>query len=134
MLRLLLRLIGTASLTALVFVVAPREWMREIHLWLGMGEIPESPVVWYLARSTSAFYALTGGLFWVVSFDLERHREVLIYLGWAVTLLGVALTGIDWAEGLPLFWKIWEGPFVMAYGLVLLLMSRALPRHIAPRG
>jgi len=133
-LKILLRLIGAASLTALVFVVAPHEWMRSIHAWLGMGELPEAPVVWYLARSTSAFYALTGGLFWLVSFDLQRHRLVVIYLGTAVALLGIALTIIDWLEGLPLFWRIWEGPFVTAFGLAVLMLSRALPRSAAPEG
>ena len=134
MLTALLRIIGTASLTALVFVAAPHEWMRSIHAWLGMGELPEAPVVWYLARSTSAFYALTGGLFWLVSFDLERHRRVLVYLGAAVTLLGIALTIIDWAEGLPLLWKIWEGPFVTVFGLIVFTLSRSLPRFAAPEG
>lgn len=132
MLKTLLRLLGTASLTAIVFVAAPHEWMRSIHAWLGMGELPEAPVVWYLARSTSAFYALTGGLFWVVSFDLERHRRVLLYLGAAVALLGVALTIIDWAENLPLFWKIWEGPFVTVFGVTVWLLSRGLPRSAPP--
>jgi hypothetical protein len=41
---------------------------------------------------------------------------VLIYLGAAVTLLGVALLVMDW----------WEGPFVMTLGLTLLLLSRAI--------
>jgi len=88
--------------------------------------MPDTPVVWYLARSTSAFYALLGGLFWVVSFDPRRHRSVLIYLGAAVTLLGVALLVMDWWEGLPLLWKVWEGPFVIVFGLVLLFLSRAI--------
>ena len=115
-------------MTALVFVAAPHDWMISIHAWLGMGALPDTPVVWYLARSTSAFYALLGGLFWVVSFDLEQHRQVLIYLGVAATLLGVSLTIIDWAEGLPVFWKVWEGPFVIVTGLAVWLLSRALPK------
>jgi hypothetical protein len=128
MLKLLLRVMGTSSLTALIFVAAPREWMRDIHEWLGMGPLPEGPVVWYLARSTSFFYALVGGLFWLVSFDLPRHRQIVIFLGVASTLLGVALTAIDWAEGLPFFWKVWEGPFVIAFGLTVCLLARSLPR------
>ena len=125
-LKIVLRLVGTASLTALILAAAPHSWMREIHAWLGLGTMPDTPVVWYLARSTSAFYALLGGLFWVVSFDPRRHRSVLIYLGAAVTLLGVALLVMDWWEGLPLLWKVWEGPFVIVFGLVLLFLSRAI--------
>ena len=59
-----LRVLGTSSLTAVLFVFAPHSWMDGIHQWLGLGKLPESPVVGYLARSTSAFYAMLGGLFW----------------------------------------------------------------------
>jgi hypothetical protein len=115
---------GSASLLGLIFVAVPYAWMDSIHVALGMGPLPEEPVVGYLARSTSAFYALLGGLLWVVSFDLVRHRRVLAYLGAAVTSLGVILLVVDWAEGMPSFWTIWEGPFVAAFGLSMLFLSR----------
>jgi hypothetical protein len=123
-LKIILRLMGSSSLLALIFVAAPYTWMDSIHSALGMGRLPDTPVVGYLARSTSAFYAMLGGLFWVVSFDLSRHRPVLIYLGAAVTSFGVILVAVDWSEGLPLFWKIWEGPFVTALGLFIGFSSR----------
>ncbi len=126
LLKLLLRFLGTTSLFALVFVVAPYSWLDSIHSSLGMGQLPNKPVVGYLARSTSAFYALLGGLFWIVSFDLERHRLVLRYLGAAITLFGAALLVIDWWEGLPFLWKVWEGPFLMAFGLAIFFLSRKI--------
>lgn len=125
-LKLFLRLIGSAALLALIFVAAPHSWMDAIHAQMGMGQLPDAPVVGYLARSTSAFYALLGGLFWVVSFDLGRHRLVLIYLCVAITLFGGTLLVVDWWEGMPLFWKVWEGPFVMAFGLAVLFLSRSI--------
>ena len=125
-LKLILRLVGSSSLFALVFVAAPHAWMDSIHSTLGMGQFPDTPVVFYLARSTSAFYALLGGLFWVISFDLGRHRRVLIYLGAAVTSFGVVLLAVDWVEGMPFFWALWEGPFVMVFGLSILLLSRGV--------
>lgn len=125
-LKLFLRLIGSAALLALIFVAAPHAWMDAIHVQMGMGQLPDAPVVGYLARSTSAFYALLGGLLWVVSFDLSRHRLVLIYLGGAITLFGGTLLMVDWWEGMPLFWKIWEGPFVIAFGLAVLFLSRSI--------
>lgn len=127
LLRGILRFFGTTSLTALVFVVAPHSWMASIHADLGMGELPDRPVVWYLARSTSAFYALLGGLFWLASFDPPRHRSLLVYLGSALVLLGIALLGTDWLEGMPLFWRVWEGPFVTALGGTILGLSLKLP-------
>jgi len=125
-LRALLRIIGSSLLLALLFVAAPYESMDYIHLSLGMGTLPDSPVVGYLARSTSAFYAILGGLLWVLSFDLPRYRPVLTYLGAAIGLFGVVLLAVDWQEGMPRFWTLWEGPFVTMFGLAILLLSRRI--------
>ncbi len=119
---------GSSSLLALIFVAAPYGWMNEIHSMLGMGHLPDAPVVGYLARSTSAFYALLGGLLWVLSFDLVRYRAVLVYLGVAISVFGVALFVVDWSEGMPRFWTVWEGPFVLVFGLVILFLTRGVPK------
>jgi len=126
LLQLLLRLFGTSSLLALIFVAAPRGWMLDIHADLGMGDMPDAPVVWYLARSTSAFYAMLGGLFWTLSFDPVRYRPVLSYLGAAIVCFGLALFVIDYLEGLPAFWWLWEGTVVTAFGVAIL---RLTPRN-----
>jgi hypothetical protein len=133
LLKLILRVLGTSSLFALIFVVAPRGWMDAIHAELGMGQLPDEPIVGYLARSTSAFYALVGGLLWIVSCDLVRHRQVLIYLGGAVTVLGIVLFVVDWQEGMPLFWTAWEGPFVFLFGASVLLLGRRIGRREVER-
>jgi hypothetical protein len=95
LLKLSLRLIGTTAFFAVVAVVMPYSWMNSVHQWLGMGTLPPEPIVGYLARSTSAFYALLGGLLWIVSFDLYRHRRVLHYLGLAIIVFGGVLFPVD---------------------------------------
>ena len=118
-------------LLALVFVVAPRAWMEEIHTALGLGVFPDTPIVWYLARSTSAFYAMMGGLYWLASFDMGRQRLLLLFLGWWTVVLGVMLCGIDLWVGLPLSWTLSEGPVVILMGLALLyLISRTSDTHV----
>lgn len=118
-LRFVLRCVGTVSLLALVAVVMPYSWMNATHQWLGLGRLPDQPIVGYLARSLSAFYALLGGLLWALSFDLRRHRPTLCYLGGAIMVFGAMLTGIDWVERLPLYWRGWEGPWVMVIGAAI---------------
>lgn len=125
-LKFILRWIGTVSLTALIFVFAPYSWMDSIHNLLGMGQLADQPVVGYLARSTSAFYVLLGGLFWILSFDLRRYQPVMIYLSIAILFLGITLLIVDWWEGMPFFWKIWEGPVLILFGIALLVLSRRL--------
>ena len=121
--KLFLRIIGSAALFAIVAVVMPYSWMNAINKWLGMGELPAEPIVGYLARSTSAFYALLGGLFWVISFDLHRHRLVLCYLGIVIVIFGAALFIIDLLEGMLLSWSFTEGPFNITFGVVVLILS-----------
>jgi|TARA_B100000749_G_C18332333_1_gene425517 hypothetical protein len=131
LLQLFLRIGGTSMLLALVFVVAPRAWMEEIHTALGLGVFPDTPIVWYLARSTSAFYAMMGGLYWLASFDMGRQRLLLLFLGWWTVVLGVMLCGIDLWVGLPLSWTLSEGPVVILMGLALLyLISRTADAHV----
>jgi len=124
--RTLLRVIGTAALIAIVAVVMPYSWMDAIHRRLGMGQMPSEPIVGYLARSTSAFYAIFGGLLWLVSFDMHRHRQVLCYLGGATVVFGITLLFVDIVEGLPLHWILCEGPFNAAFGAYIFLVSRRL--------
>jgi hypothetical protein len=102
LLKFVLRLFGSASLSALIFVFVPYAWMDQIHSQLGMDSLPNQPVVGYLARSTSALYALVGGLFWRLSFDPKRYRAILIHLGYSVITLGAILLLVDWLEGTPL--------------------------------
>ena len=124
--KLVLRIVGSAALLAIVAVVMPSSWMDAIHQWLGMGRLPAEPIVGYLARSTSAFYALLGGLLWVLSFDLHRYRPVLIYISAAIIFFGTALFAVDLLEGMPLWWSFGEGPFNTAFGVVILVLSYRL--------
>ena len=133
-LKLFLRIMGTGALTALVFVAVPYSWMDAIHHWLGLGKLPSEPVVSYLARSTSAFYALLGGLAWVVSMDLRRHRLVLIYLGASTVVLGLVLGVVDWAAGMPRWWRLGEGPLDALFGLFILVCARRIVHGNQPCG
>lgn len=127
--RLLLRIVGSAALLAIPFVFVPYAGMNAIHDGLGMGQLPDAPVVGYLARSASAFYAILGGLLWVLSFDLRRHRLVLVYLGAAILLFGLVIFAVDFLEGMPRWWNLWEGSVNTLFGIVILVLSCRLGRN-----
>jgi NADH:ubiquinone oxidoreductase subunit 6 (subunit J) len=118
-----LRITGTVALLAVVAVVMPYSWMNAVHQWLGMGPLPAQPIVGYLARSTSAFYAILGGLLWLVSFDLRRYRPVLHYLGLVMILLGITIGIVDFMEGMPIWWRLAEGPINVVVGVLILLFT-----------
>lgn len=77
-LQLCMRGVATVTLLAAIFIAAPFAWMNSIHSRLGMGDLPEAPIVGYLARSSSALDTLFGGLTCVISTDLRRHYLVLL--------------------------------------------------------
>ena len=123
-LTVFLRVLGTVSGSAALCAVMPLRAMDSAHRALGMGPLPQGPVVEYLARSTSAFYALLGVLLWAASLDLERYRPLVRLLGIAFIALGALLLWADSAAGLPLFWRAVEGPVDAFFGAVLLWAGR----------
>ena len=116
--------LGIGSLFALVPVLMPMSWMAATHRWLGLGEMPTAPVVEYLARSLSAFYAFVGALCLVVAADLERYRPLVRFLGVAFALMSLALLGVDLAAGMPWWWAASEGPGGMVVGALLFVLAR----------
>ncbi len=121
---LLLRIVGVGSLFALVAVFMPSSWMAATHRWLGLGEMPTGPVVEYLARDLSAFYALVGALLLVLAADLGRYRPLVRFLGLAFALMSVALLGVDLAAGMPWWWTASEGPGGVVFGALLFVLAR----------
>jgi hypothetical protein len=120
----LLRFVGVGALFALVAVFMPVSWMAATHRWLGLGEMPTGPVVEYLARSLSAFYALAGALCVVLAADLERYRPLVRLLGIAFALGSLVLLGVDLAAGMPWWWTASEGPCGVVFGAVLFVLAR----------
>jgi hypothetical protein len=124
-LRLLLR--GTAVVmgSALIPAVMPLAWMDAVHQKLGMGPLPQGPVVEYLARTLSAFYAFHGGLLWIFAGDVRRYARPIGFSFGAGCVFGAALTVLDARIGLPAHWAMAEGPFVLLLsGAALLLLVR----------
>ena len=128
LLQLLLRISGSFELFALVFVFAPELWMRGIHEWLGLGQLPDTPITWYLTRSLSAFYAVTGGLFWILSSNIRHYHSLLFYVARVSIGFGLVMTVIDvWAE-MPVSWTLTEGPLIILMGVAMVyLLSRIVP-------
>ena len=124
---LLLRIVDVGALFALVAVFMPVSCMAATHRWLGLGEMPTAPVVEYLARSLSAFYAIMGALCLVLATDLERYRPLVRFLGVALALMSLVLLGVDVSAGMPWWWSASEGPGGVVFGALLFYLAR--PTH-----
>jgi hypothetical protein len=129
----LLRVIGAAAILALPCALMPDAWMDATHQWLGLGTLPTEPIVGYLARSLSLFYAMFGGMLWVFSYDPYGYRAAIRYLAVAVLMFGLLMLWVDFTAGMPLWWSLSEGPFNVVFaGAILALSQRTESRHRNP--
>ena len=125
LLQWLLRFVGGIELCAIPFILVPMSWMAEVHAsLLGLGPMPQAPIVEYMARTLSLLYAVHGAVVFRVSFDLVRFRPFVGFLGALHTAVGLCIIGIDLAAGLPWWWVLGEGPGIAVGGLLVLLLNR----------
>lgn len=133
MIVVLLRLMGGFALCAIPAVFLSHRWMDAIHGCLGMGQLPDEPIVSYLARSLSTFYAIFGAILVFASTDLVRYRALIVLLAWLSIILGIVLLGIDMVSGMPLYWTVMEGPFTICVGTAIVWLQRKT-RSVLPAG
>ena len=114
-------------LSALVAVFLPHSVMDSLHAQMGLGELPDAPIVDYLTRSLSLIYASNAPLCGFVARDVRRYREIILVQAWVGASYGLGLLGLDLVIGMPPFWTICEGPLVIALSIAVLLLAR-LPR------
>ena len=118
-LALLLRIVGLVSFSAIVPTFMPFAWMEAVHRWLGLGELPDVPIVHYLTRSASLLYAAHGAVVVYISFNVPRYLPALRFVGGVLILCGLTMTAIDLSARMPWFWTVLEGPFLLLAGTVL---------------
>ncbi len=119
----LLRLDAIILLTALFPAMMPFAWMQEIHRSLGMGELPEGPILGYLTRSLSVMYAMFGAMELFVSLDVRRYLPFVKFVAVLEILFGSWMAALDVVVGMPLMWRICEGPYVFLLGCLVLWLT-----------
>jgi len=116
-------------ITAFIAVVLPYETMARIHYMMGLGNLPQIPILDYLARSVSFFYGMHGVIILYISFNLMRYLQFLklfCYLGFA---FGIAIFFIDITAPMPTYWSFGEGPFIMSLNMVVYVLVMRLERE-----
>jgi len=123
----LLRLTALGTMLAVVPLVMPHAWWDWVHREMGLGPFPDTPVVDYLTRSVCAFYAMFGGLLWVVSRDVRRHAAVVRYVAWVGAAFSVFITALDALLALPWYWTWVEGPLTIVVCIAILVLLAKVP-------
>jgi hypothetical protein len=125
----LLRVGGSVLCLAAGAMLLPREAMVAANLWLGLEPLAETPLVFYLARSTSALYALRGLSYFIAASDPVRYRPLIVFIGASNVAFGLALGAIGVTAGMPPWWTALESPFVIGAGVGILVLVRWVPRE-----
>ena len=133
-LQLFLRVFAVVPMTAVFAAMLPIGVMDAVHQSIGLGRLPEGPIVEYLARSTSMFYALHGALLWYLASDLRRYRDLFRFYLWISLAFAVGLFLTDLSAGLPLRWTLAEGPIVAAFTGIIMVLFRKTDARAAAGG
>ena len=126
---IILRVTGLLLMTAFVFVFVPYEIMAKIHKQIGLGEFPQIPILAYLARSVSLFYAIHGAIVFYISFDLMKYLPVLRLLCYLGILFGICPFIIDFNAPMPKYWVYGEGPLAIILSIFILVLASKLKKE-----
>lgn len=125
--KIVLRIGGVLTGSAFLTALLPFATMDAVHRQLGLGPLPELPIVDYLTRSVSALYGFHGILLFLISSDPVRFRPFVTFVAFMNITFGTMLIAIDLHAGMPAWWTVAEGPAVVLTGLVLAVLNRSLP-------
>lgn len=123
-LKWLLVVLGAMAASAVFTAVMPTAWMEACSRWLGVEPLPRTPLAQYLTHSLSLVYAHLGVLVLYLARDVRRHRRLIGFVGWLTGLLGVALTVLDFAIGMPASWSWGEGPPTVLCAWAIVWLAR----------
>lgn len=119
----LLRVVGAVEILAFVAVVMPRSWMEISHEWLGMGVMPEGPLVMFMIRQASYAYGMHGISMFVIASDVARFRPLVILNGISFLLAAPVFFLIDYTSGVPFWWTINDTLTCAFLGVAFLALS-----------
>jgi len=119
----LLRLTGAFEILAFVAVVMPRSWMEVSHSWLGMGVMPDGPLIMFMIRQASYTYGMHGLSLWILSWNVDRFRPLIIFNGIAFLLAGPVFFVIDYTTGMPWYWTVMDSAGCGFFGAAILLLT-----------
>ena len=122
----IMSIMGIGGLLAIPAIFLPYSWMNACHDYMGLGTLPNTPIVSYLARSLSAFYAVAGAVTLGIAWDVRANRSLVKIWATFIAIMGAVLLGIDLYSGMPTRWILMEGPPALAIGLLVLMLHKSV--------
>ena len=111
---------------AIVAVFLPATQLNQLAQLAGLQSLPDTPLMWYLARGMSTMFVFHAALLWFLSADLPRYWMFVRFHTVCFLALGLTFMVNDIRSEMPLSWALREGIFVVGYSCTLLwLMKRS---------
>lgn len=126
----LLRVAGSVEILSFISVVMPRAWMETSHTWLGLGEMPDGPIIMFMIRQASYVYGMHGVSLWILASDVNRFRRIIVFNGITFLLAGPVFFLIDYHSGMPWFWTIPDAIACGSFGGAVLWLNRSGTRPL----
>jgi hypothetical protein len=121
-----LRLTGATEILAFISVVMPRSWMESAHSWLGLGQMPDGPVIMFMIRQASYAYGMHGVSLLLMATDVRRFQPLIVFNGISFLLAGVVFYLIDYSAGMPFWWTIIDALGCASFGVAVLILNRRM--------
>lgn len=124
-----MRFAGVLMLLALVAVFLPRDTLNAANRTLLQEDLPDAKIVDYLTRSVSLLYAAQGTITLYLSLYVRRYLALLTVQAWVAIVLGTGMLLLDLRIGMPAFWVLLEGPWIILLGMVVLSLLGRIRRE-----
>ncbi len=121
----LLRLNGVILLLGFPAMLLPYSWMNHWNGILGLGDLPDIPLMGYLTRSQPMLYGMTGVFTLIFASDINRYRVCVACWALCSVVTGGCLLAISWYEQMPGSWICFESPYLIPLGLTMLVLLRS---------
>ncbi len=118
-----LRLTGATEILAFISVVMPRAWMESAHSWLGLGVMPEGPLIMFMIRQASYAYGMHGVSLWLMATDVRRYQPLIVFNAISFVIASFVFVVIDYTTGMPLWWTFVDGFGCAAFGVAVLILN-----------
>lgn len=131
-LKVFLQINGLIMALAAVAVFMPTSWMTWTHEQVGLGDFPAAPIAEYLARLTSALYAVLGVLLLLVAPDVRKYSSIITCMAIATPAVSVSVTLMCLHLHMPLSWVISDPVASGLFGVVILALQRKTRQQEPP--
>ena len=116
---------GAAACLLLVFgLFLSISMLESIARTFGMDSFPDTPVIVYAVRVTSATYVAIGAFFLILALDPIKYGVLVPFSGVAAVFLGIVCFVYGLLAGMSFIWFAGDGLFCMAFGVLTLVFWR----------